>query len=80
MMQNAWVHQPVNITQWCRVPHLSSETEVSIALLCQLCLTCYTAVQIKNCLKSTSVLKVATMKSTDDFSLRKGSHHVQLLI
>ena len=58
-------------------PQLSSETEVSIALLCQLCSTCYTAVRIKKCLKSTSVLKVATMKNTDDFSLRKGSHHVQ---
>jgi len=40
---------------------LLSETEVSIALLCQLCLTRYTAVQIKNCLKSTSVIKVAIM-------------------
>ena len=63
--------------RWCRVPQLSSETEVFITLLCQLCLTHYTAVQIKNCLRSTSVLKVATMKSMDDFSLRKGSHHVQ---
>jgi len=58
-------------------PQLSSEIEVSIALICQLCSTHYTAVQIKNCLKSISVIKVATMKSTDDFSLRKGSHHVQ---
>ena len=57
--------------------HVSSETEVSIALLCQLCLTCYTAVQIKNCLKYTSVVKVASMKSMDDFLLRKESHHVQ---
>ena len=58
-------------------PQLSSETEVSIALLCQLCSICYTAVRIKKCLKSTSVLKVATMKNMDDFSLHKGSHHVQ---
>jgi len=43
---------------------------------CQLCLICYTAVQIKNCLKSTSVIKVVTMKSTDDFLSCKGSHHV----
>ena len=57
-----------------RAPHLSSETEVYITLLYQLC---YTVVRIKKCLKSTSVLKVATMKSMDDFSLRKGSHHVQ---
>ena len=60
-----------------RASQLSSETEVSIVLLCQLCLTCYTAVRIKKCLKSTSVLKVATMNNTNDFSLRKGSHHVQ---
>jgi len=43
-----------------------SETEVSIALLCQLFSTHYTAVRIKNCLKSTSAIKVATMKNTDD--------------
>ena len=36
-----------------------------------LCSTCYTAVQIKNCLKSTSVIKVATMKNTDDFCYTK---------
>jgi len=63
--------------RWCYMPQLSSETKVSIALLCQLCLTRYTAVQIKKCSKSTSVVKVATMKSTNNFSLRKGSHHVQ---
>ena len=38
----------------------------------------YTAVQIKKCLKSTSEIKVATMKNMNDFSLHKGSHHVQL--
>ena len=54
---------------------LLSETEVSIALLCQLCLTRHRAVRIKKCLKSTSVIKVATMKNTDNFSLCKGSHH-----
>jgi len=53
------------------MPQLSSETEVSIALLCQLCSTHYTAVQIKNCLKSTSLIKVATMKNTDDFRYAK---------
>ena len=42
-----------------RVPQLSSETEVAIALLCQLCSTCYTAVQMK-CLKSTSA-KIRTI-------------------
>jgi len=52
-------------------PQLSSEIEVSIALLYQLCSIHYTAVRIKNCLKSTSVIKVATMKSTDDFHYAK---------
>jgi len=41
-----------------------SESEVSITVLCLLCSTRYTAVQIKNCSKSTSVIKVATMKNT----------------
>ena len=46
-------------------PHLLSEkTEISISLLLQLFSTCYIAVQIKNYLKSTSVI---TMKNTDDF-------------
>jgi len=39
-----------------RMPQLSFEAEVVIALLCQLCSTRYTALQIKNCLKSTSVI------------------------
>jgi len=53
------------------MPQLFSETEVSIALLCQLYLTRDTAVQIKNCLKGTSVIKVATMENTDDFHYAK---------
>ena len=36
-------------------------------LHCQLCSTRYTAVQIRNCSKSTSAIKVATMGNTDDF-------------
>ena len=36
-------------------------------LRCRLCSTRYTAVQIKNCLKSTSAIIIATMKNTDDF-------------
>ena len=36
-------------------------------LRCELCSTCYTAVRIKYCSKSTSVIEVATMKNTDDF-------------
>ena len=33
------------------------------------CSTRYTAIRIKNCLKSTSDIKIATMKNTDDFRL-----------
>ena len=43
------------------------KNEVSITLLCWLCSTCCTAVQIKNCLKSTSAIKIATMKNMDNF-------------
>ena len=45
------------------------KSEVSITLRCRLCSTHYTAIRIKNCLKSTSAIKVATMKNTDDFHL-----------
>ena len=45
--------------------HLKSE--VSITLRCQLCSTHYTALRIKNCLKSTSTIKEVTIKYTDDF-------------
>ena len=37
----------------------------------QLCLTSYTAIPIKNCLKCTSAIKVATMKDTDGFHYAK---------
>ena len=43
------------------------KSEVSITLCCQLCSTHYTAIRIKDCLKSTSAIKIATMKNTDDF-------------
>ena len=43
------------------------KSEVSIMLRCRLCSTHYTAVWIKNCLKSTSAFKLATMTNTDDF-------------
>ena len=42
------------------------KSEVSITLRC-LCSTRYTAVRMKNCLKSTSPIKIATMKNMDDF-------------
>ena len=44
------------------------KSKVSIMLLCRLCSTRCTAVRIKNCLKSTSAIKIAIMKkNTDDF-------------
>ena len=43
------------------------KSEVSITLRFRLCSTHYTAVRIKNCLKSTSAIKIVTMKNTDDF-------------
>ena len=52
-----------------RAAHLNHrlKSEVSIMLHCWLCSTHYTAVRIKNCLKSTSTFKITTMKNTDDF-------------
>ena len=47
--------------------HYCLKNKVFITFHCQLCSTCYTAVRIKNCLKSTSAIKVVTMKNTDDF-------------
>ena len=56
------------------------KSEVSITLCCQLCSTLYTAVQINNHL-STFVIKIATMKSTDDFHYKgKPSHATTKLI
>ena len=43
------------------------KSEVSITLCCGLCSIHCTAVRIKNCLKSTSAIKIATMKNMDDF-------------
>ena len=40
------------------------KSEVSVTLHCRLCSTRYTAVRIKNCLKSTSAIEIA---NTDDF-------------
>ena len=45
------------------------KSEVSITLRCRLCSTCYTAIRIKNCLKSIFAIKIATMKNTDGFRL-----------
>ena len=49
----------------CIICHLKSE--VHITLHCRLCSTRYTAVQIKNCLKSTSTIKIATTINMDNF-------------
>ena len=48
------------------------KSEVSIMLRCRLCSTRYTAVRIKNCLKSTSAIKITTMTNTDDFRYAEG--------
>ena len=51
------------------------KSELSITLCCWLCLTRYTAVRIKNCIKNTSAIEVATVKITDDFCYEgKPSH------
>ena len=49
------------------------KSKVSIMLLCRLCSTRCTAVRIKNCLKSTSAIKIATMKNTDAFHYEEKS-------
>ena len=51
----------------CPSYHYHLKSEVSIMLRCRLCSTHYTALQSKNCLKSTSAIKVATMKNTNSF-------------
>jgi len=48
-----------------------SESEVSITVLCQLCLPHYIAVRTQNCLKSTSVINIAIVKSIDSFHTAK---------
>ena len=45
------------------------KSEVSITLRCQLCSTRYTVVRINNCSKSTSAIKVATVKKIQTISL-----------
>ena len=47
--------------------YINYHLKISITLHCQLFSTCYTAVRIKNCSKSTSAIKVATMKNMDEF-------------
>jgi len=51
-------------------------SEIAITLRCQLCSTCYHPVWIEKYLKSSCVIKVASMKNTEFFSVtkRKPSH------
>ena len=51
----------------CPATNYHLKSEVSITLCCQLCSTRYTALRIKDCSKSTSAIKVATMKNVDNF-------------
>ena len=46
------------------------KSEVSITFHCRLCSTHYKAVRIKNCLKSTSAIKITNMKNMDDFCFK----------
>ena len=58
-------------------PFLKVWIRPCIMLRCRLCSTRYTAVRIKNCLKSTSAIKIATMRATmkiRTISVSKGSH------
>ena len=49
------------------LPNYLLKSKLSIMLHYQLFSTRYATIRIKNCLKSTSIIKVASMKSTDDF-------------
>ena len=61
------LHQKKEMAPHALAINYRLKSEVSITLLCQLCSTRYTALGIKNCLNSTTAIKVATMKNTDNF-------------
>ena len=63
-------YQKKEIVPCAPIINIRLKSEVFITLHCRLCSTCYTAVRIKNCLKSTSAIKIATMKNTDDFRFK----------
>ena len=64
-----WLVNPCAV---CPSYQLSSE---KWSIHCQLCSTCYVALRIKNCSKSTSVIEVVTTKNTDTFCYEgKPSH------
>ena len=54
-------HAPSYINSYCL------KSEAFITLRCWLCSTRYTAVRLKNHLRSASAIKIATMTNTDDF-------------
>ena len=61
------MHQTKEMVPRAPATNYRLKSEVSITFHCQLCSTRYTALQNKNCSKSTSAIKVATMKNVDDF-------------
>ena len=61
------LHIPIEMVPHPNFINYCLKSEVSITLRCWLCSTHYKAIQIKNCLKSTSAIKIATMKNMDDF-------------
>ena len=68
-------HQKEEIAPCTPAINYCLKSEVSITLHCQLCSTHYTALRIKNCSKSTSAIKVATMKNIDNFHYGWKSSH-----
>jgi len=59
----------------CAPVIMNLKSEISITLHFQPCLICYTALWINNCLESSFIIKVTTMKNQMIFIL-KGTHHV----
>ena len=67
------LHIPKERNRAARPNHINYrlKSEVSITLRYRLCSTHYIAVRIKNCMKSTSAIKIATMKNTDNFHFER---------
>ena len=67
--------------KWCRVPQLyqlsSEKSSIHYTSLSAVFNPLYTAVRIKNCLKSTSAIKIATIKIRT-VSIMKRNHHMLL--
>ena len=71
-------HEKKEMVPHTRAINYHLKSEVSITLHYQLCSTHYTTLQIKNCLKSTSTIKVATTKIRTISVIMRGSHHMLL--